>query len=294
MKKLLLLFVLILHLLVMSSATVFAETSPTVPKKIGVLELDNKTIHPQLGKLAAAAMMVHLLKVNSCDIMDQEVLKETFLDQGQSAKGIVDPAIASSIGLKLGLDYIIMGNVVSANSHYQAGYWIKTKAGPQFVQPSYSCSGKFEVMMLDVKSSQIVFHETFTGSSNQTTDLQAAMEDGGYQTARRIYKFIPLLGTITQIEGSNFHINLNEVNGIKKGDLFSPYNPNIIIDGKDKKAGPSVVLKVIEVNETDCVAVLSKGNPNDIKLGTSVSKHFRTEKGMFGNRKTESLKQNSK
>lgn len=294
MKRLILACIIAIQLFVIgSSSTVSAAEVPSVPKKIGVLELDNKTIQPRLGNLAAAAMMVHLLKLNSCDIVDQDVLNQTFEQLGQRPKGVVDPAIASAIGSKIGLDYIIMGNIVSAESRYRPGYWNQTKYGPQYVQPTYFCSAKFEVMLLDVKESRIIWNETYIGRSNATTDLEAAMEDGGYQTARRIYQFIPLLGSITQIDGNKFHINLGLANGIKNGDLFSPSVPNVPTVGKEKKAEPAFVLKVIEVNDTDCIAVLSKGKLTDIKPETVVSKQFRTDKGLLGFRKAVDLKKSS-
>lgn len=290
MKKIVLLCIITFQLL---AGTVFAAEAPFTPKKIAILNLENATVYPQLGNLASAAIMVHLLKTSSCEIMDQDVLNQAFLQQGQDPNGIIPPDIVSAVGAKLNLDYVIMGSVGSATSYYRAGYWRQTKYGPQYTPPSASCSAAFNIMMIDVQTSKIIWHESFPGASNSTTELQAAMEDGGYQTARRIYPFIPLLGSITQAEGNKFHINLSHANGIRAGDLFSPADSAPPSSDKKKKAAPSIVLKVVEVGDTDCVAVLTKGKAADIQPGTTVSKHFRTSKGLFGIRKAESLKQNS-
>ena len=287
MRKQMLIVLIIFQCLILLTNVTFAEP-PLTPKKIGVLELENKTKDPKLGNLASAAIMVHLLKTKSSEVIDLETLTQAFVQQGAPAKGIVDPAIVASIGKAQGLEYIIMGNVVSTSSYTTLGYWLPTAYGPIFIMGQSGCSATFEVMMVDVKTAQIVWTETYDGKVTGTTDLSAAIGNGGYQTARRIYKFTPLQGTIIKIDDEKIHIDLSTNNGITNGDLFSPVIPGIPSPAAGEEKKQSIILKVIEVGDTYCVAELKKGKAKDIQIGTTVSKHFRITTNTSVVRKAES------
>ncbi|SFL56268.1 CsgG/HfaB family protein [Pelosinus propionicus] len=255
MKKLLLLAVGICLLLLPNLS--FAE-APIAPKKIGVLELENKTQFPLTGESAADAIMVHLLQAKSCDVIEREYLNQTFIQNGLQPKGVIDPAIISSVGNQLGLDYILMGNIVSAKTKTTPARWQQVKMGqmrvPQLV-PGYSNSyADFEVMLVDVKTSKIVWNGNYTGSSG-TADVRDALKDGGRQTVRRIYNFIPLQGSITKIDGNKIHINLGKENGIGPKDTFTLAKQNNAIDSKKPTK-----LKVLEVSELSCIAILKDTN----------------------------------
>jgi len=282
-----LIVLIIFQCLILLTNVTFAEP-PLTPKQIGVLELENKTKDPKLGNLASAAIMVHLLKTKSSEVMDLEPLTQAFVQQGAPAKGIVDPAIVASIGKSQGLEYIIMGNVVSTSSYITPSYWLPTTYGSIFIMGQSGCSATLEVMMVDVKTAKIVWAETYDGKVTGTTDLSAAIGDGGYQTARRIYKFTPLQGTIIKIDGEKIHIDLSTNNGIANGDLFSPVIPGTPTPAAGEEKKQSVILKVIEVGDTYCVAEFKKGNAKDIQIGTTVSKHFRITTNTSVVRKAES------
>lgn len=255
MKKLLLLAIGICLVLLPNLG--FAE-APLVPKKIGVLELENKTQFPLAGELAADAIMVHLLQAKSCDVIEREYLNQTFIQNALKPKGVLDPALVSSVGNQLGLDYILMGSVAAAKTNTTPARWQQVKMGqmrvPQFV-PGYSNSyADFEVMLVDVKTSKIVWNGNYTGTSS-TADVRDAVKDGGRQTVRRIYSFIPLQGSVTKIDGNKIHINLGKENGIGPKDTFTLAKQNQAIDSKK-----ATKLKVLEVSELSCIAMLKDTN----------------------------------
>ena len=287
MRKQMLISLIIFQCLMLLTSIALAEP-PQTPKKIGVLEFENKTKEPKLGTLASAAIMVHLLKTKSSEVIDLETLTQAFVQRGEPARGVIDPAIAASVGKDQGLDYIIMGNVVSASAYTTPGYWLPTAYGPVFVMGQSGCSVKFEALMVDVKTAQIVWTETYAGNAGGTTDLSAAIADGGYQTARRIYRFTPLQGTIIKIDGEKIYINLSSNNGIVTDDSFSPVIPGTPTPAAGEEKKQSVLLKVTEVSDTYCVAELKKGTLKDVPIGTTVSKHFKLTPVKAGARKTGS------
>jgi hypothetical protein len=274
MKKivplLLVIFLLLLPILI------FAE-SPALPKKIGVLEFENKTQFPLIGSPAADAIMVHLLQAKSCDVIEREYLNQTFIQNGLKPKGVMDPAIVSSIGTQLGLDYILMGSIVSAQTHTTPAHWQQVKMGkmmvPQFVQGYSYSNAKFEAMMVDVKTSQIVWNESYTGHSGNA-DILDALKDGGHETIHRIYKFIPLQGSITKIESGKIYINLGKENGIVPKDTFilAKLDNSTRADNKTESK-KTIKLKVIEVSDSSCIAV-AKDDTAVIETGNTVVKSF--------------------
>jgi hypothetical protein len=277
MKKILPLLLGICLLLLPS--LIFAEfaESPLVPKKIGVLELENKTRFPLIGSPAADAIMVYLLQAKSCDVIEREYLNQAFIQDGLKPKGVMDPASVSSVGKKLGLDYILMGSIVSAQAQTTPAHWQQVRMGsmmvPQWVQGYSSSSAKFEVMMVDVKTSQIVWHGNYTGYS-RTADVLDALKDGGHETVHRMYKFIPLQGSITKVENGKVYIDLGKINGIAPKDTFilvkSSNSANTDNNAENKK---SVKLKVVEVSDSSCIAVL-KDDTTVIEIGNTVIKSF--------------------
>lgn len=266
-------------------------------KKVGVLELENKTLYPNLGKMGSAAITVHLLKNRSCDILPQEELAAAFEQRGVKPKGVVDPAVVSSIGEAAGLDYIITGSIVGVKAYSTPGYWRQTKFGPQYVQGNSGSSANLELMMIDAKTAQIVWMGKVEGRVSGTTAYADAIEDGGYQTVRQLYRFMPLQGSIVGVVGEKYKIDLNMNDAIGNGDLLSPAFPAAPTPAAGAEKKQAVILKVVEVNDTYCIAEVKKGNAEvlkEVKVGTLVSKHFKTVRGVLGARKTESLKQTAK
>jgi len=272
MKKILPLLVGICLLLLPS--LIFAEIaeSPSVPKKIGVLELENKTRFPLIGSPGADAIMVYLLQAKSCDVIEREYLNQAFIQDGLNPKGVMDPASVSSVGMKLGLDYILMGSIVSAQAQTTPAHWQQVRMGnmmvPQWVQGYSSSSAKFEVMMVDVKTSQIVWHGNYTGYS-RTANVLDALKDGGHETVHRMYNFIPLQGLVTKVENAKVSINLGKINGIAPKDTFILKSSNSAKTDNKK----SIKLKVVEVSDSSCIAEL-KDDTTIVAIGNTVIKSF--------------------
>lgn len=273
MKKILLLSICLFLLPNM----IFAE-SPLVQKKVGVIELENKTKFPLVGSPGADAITAYLLKAKSCDVIERDYLSQAFIQDGLKPKGVMDPAIVSTIGMKLGLDYILMGSIVSARAETTPAHWQQVQMGkmmvPQFVQGYSSSSAKLEVMMVDVKTSQIVWSGNYTGHSN-TANVLDALQDAGHETVHRIYNFIPLQGSITKVEKGQIHIDLGKVNGIAPKDTLILAVSNNSANTDDKKENKKKVkLKVTEVSDSSCIAVLKDDDTVNIEIGNIVIKSF--------------------
>lgn len=242
-----------------------------IPKKIGVIEFENQVSRYVLGGAAADAITASLLQVNSADVLDRAYLSKEFIQNGITrTKGIIDPVMVSTAGAGLGLDYVIMGNVIEAKSSSTPAHWVQVRMGrmsvPQFV-PGYSSSNtKIDMMLVDVKTAKIVFTEKIYGSSATASVLDALL-DAGRTGVRHIYKLIPLKGVVTKVEGDKIFINLGKENKIYVKNKF-------VVEDRFSEKGDgkeALRLEVVQVNETDCVVVV-QGNSGIVKVGDIVTR----------------------
>lgn len=239
-----------------------------VPKKIGVIEFENQIVRDgALGGAAADAITASLLKINSTDVIERAYLNEAFTQNGVTrVKGVIDPVMVSTVGASLGLDYVIMGNVVGASTRTTPAHWVQVKMGkmsvPQYVAGHSSSNAKIDIMLIDVKTAKVVFTEKINGSSANASVLDALL-DAGRVGVKHVYKFMPLQGVVTKLEGDKVFLNLGKENKI---DVKNKFMVEGSVNGKEP-----LWLEVVKVNDTDCAAVV-KGNGGIVKVGDVATK----------------------
>lgn len=244
------------------------KTNSFVAKKVGVLEFENQTKKAALGSAAADSIMARLMYLGSTEVLDRSYfLKEIAANGSKQTKGIFDPAWISAVAEKFNLDFVIMGNVTSSYSQTTPSRWTQVKMGqcyvPQFV-PGYSSSSvDLEVLLLDVHSAKIVATEKIHSTSS-TESVIDAMGNAGDDTVKRIYRFIPLQGKITKIEGERVTINLGKLNQVFAKMQFTLDQTTT----QEQKKLPR--MEVVSVSDQECIAVLKNKN-TIVKIGDPVT-----------------------
>jgi hypothetical protein len=284
MRRLFFIAVILCLCLTLFTGTTFAQ-DPFVTKRIGVLELENKSRYPGMGGIAADAVFVHLLRTQTFEVMDRALLEEAFKQRGTQPKGIVDPVFASSIGNAMGLDYILMGTVSKVNYTKSSGYWQTDSRGIRTWVNGYEYSdATVDIAIIDVKTAQIAYTTTVNGHGN-TANVLTAIEDAGFDAAAAAYyKYAPIQGAVSKVENDKVYIDIGKASGIKLGDHF------IIVksaaeEAADTKKGRKNIfsvltnkdtsLKVIEINDQQCVALLKHPNKKyPISPGRLVNKRL--------------------
>lgn len=108
-----------------------------------------------LEEAAAVYFLDMLTKLNRFDIVEREALKEVLKEQALGTAGIVDESMAAEMGKILGLDYIVMGNVIQAYVSRQKAM-TKAKEGT-VAKPLWKVRGHAQVAyrFIDVKTGRV-------------------------------------------------------------------------------------------------------------------------------------------
>ncbi|MDR3349458.1 MAG: hypothetical protein LBO03_07640 [Acidaminococcales bacterium] len=254
-------------------------------KRIAVLPFKNESqMHDSFfGNGLDDHLNAGLFQTKTYEIIDRSNLDAVLKEQRLGATGIIDPQTAVRIGKILGVDYLVIGNIIYAG--IDDSIFLNTGAKVSIA-----------VRMIDVATGEIIFAEKADGRKNASKLLEKysnrynlSLPDAKFifaEAARRavekivsaLYDINPLEGYVVALDGRNAMIDLGRAHGIAKGQAFVVYRAGEVIRHPATGAVVGVKrlelanIKITEVDAATSIGILSGEDKDLVRPGDKVRK----------------------
>ncbi|PRX35654.1 Curli production assembly/transport component CsgG [Orenia metallireducens] len=140
-------------------------------KRIGVIDFEDTTYRYNLGSRATSLFSAQLLNRDPkfIEIIERKQLKAILEEQQLGATGLIDSATAKEIGNILGVDYLVVGKVLSGNVNKdESSEYVETWDGEKKKRYHVQKQAYTKIIfkLLDVSDASIVLSKTVTKKSN--------------------------------------------------------------------------------------------------------------------------------
>jgi curli biogenesis system outer membrane secretion channel CsgG len=254
-------------------------------KRIAVLPFKNESqMHDSFfGNGLDDHLNAGLFQTKTYEIIDRSSLDAVLKEQRLGATGIIDPQTAVKIGKILGVDYLVIGNIIYAG--IDDSLFLNTGAKVSIA-----------VRMIDVATGEIIFAEKADGRKNASKllekysnrynlNLPAAKFIFAEAAQRAVGKIVdalydvnPLEGYVVAIDGREAIIDLGREHGIAKGQTFIVYRAGEVIRHPVTGAVVGVKrmelasIKITEVDAATSIGSLSGEDKDLVRPGDKIRK----------------------
>jgi TolB-like protein len=254
-------------------------------KRVAVLPFKNESqLHDSyFGDGLDDQLNAGLFHTKAYEIIDRASLDAVLKEQRLGATGVIDPRTAVQIGKILGVDYLVIGNIIYAG--IDDSIFLNTGAKVSVA-----------VRMIDVATGEVVFAEKADGRKNASVIMdkyskrhnmhlpaakfifaEAAQRAIGKIVAA-LYDINPLEGYVVALDGNEAMIDLGREHGISKGQAFIVYRAGEVIRHPVTGAVVGVKrmelasLKIMEVDAATSVGRISGEDKDLVRPGDKVRK----------------------
>lgn len=200
-------------------------------KRIGVVSFENSSSYGgrDFGEGLADILISELMENRNYQVIERSHLNQILKEQARGASGIIDGYSAVEIGKVLGLDYLVIGNIISADVEFKNVLGIVSSKAKVVIS----------VKMIDARTGAILFSEqaegtkgassvpgdgAFVSSSSKRFVSFSAYMDAARKAisdvAFKINELNPLEGVVVHVDKKKIMLDLGRNHGVREGQTY--------------------------------------------------------------------------